>query len=142
MRVISLADKTYKKVVQSDPDILPELEEYIIQIAREANLSDSKINNLALSFSEAISNCMKHGNRFDKSKTVTISVAIDDNKLTVILKDEGKGFNLQTVPDPTKPENILKDSGRGIHIMKNFLDDLRYNFTPTGTEVILEVSLH
>ena len=141
MRVISLAEKTYNRVVPSDPDILPELEEYIIQIAKEVNLDDTKINNLALSFSEAISNCMKHGNRFDKSKTVTITVKIDDAKLAVILKDEGKGFDLQGVPDPTKPENILKDSGRGIHIMKNFLDELRYNFTPTGTEVILELSI-
>ena len=136
-----MAEKTYNRVVSSDPEILPELEEYIIKIAREVNLDDSKINNLALSFSEAISNCMKHGNRFDKSKTVSITVNINDSKLTIVLKDEGKGFDLKAVPDPTKPENILKDSGRGIHIMKNFLDDLRYNFTPTGTEVILELSL-
>lgn len=141
MRIESLAEKTYNRVVSSDPEILPELEEYIIKIAREVNLDDSKINNLALSFSEAISNCMKHGNRFDKSKTVSITVNINDSKLTIVLKDEGKGFDLKAVPDPTKPENILKDSGRGIHIMKNFLDDLRYNFTPTGTEVILELSL-
>ncbi|OGU66205.1 MAG: hypothetical protein A2499_05600 [Stygiobacter sp. RIFOXYC12_FULL_38_8] len=142
MRIESLAEKTYNRVVSSDPEILPELEEYIIKIAKEVNLDDSKINNLALSFSEAISNCMKHGNRFDKSKTVSITVNINDSKLTIVLKDEGKGFDLKAVPDPTKPENILKDSGRGIHIMKNFLDDLRYNFTPTGTEVILELSLH
>ena len=137
-----MAEKVYKRVVPSDPDLLPELEEYIINIAEELNLDDTKINNIALSFSEAISNCMKHGNRFDKSKTVTIIVTITESKLIILLKDEGKGFNLDAVPDPTKPENILKDSGRGIHIMKNFLDDLRYNFTPQGTEVILEISLH
>ncbi|KAB2846473.1 MAG: ATP-binding protein [Melioribacteraceae bacterium] len=61
--------------------------------------------------------------------------------MEIIFKDEGKGFNINTVPDPTKPENILKESGRGIHIMKNFLDDLKYNFTPTGTEAILVVRL-
>jgi len=132
----------YHRVVPSDPDILPELEEYIIQIAQSADMDDSKINNLALSFSEAISNCMKHGNRFDKSKTVTITVRINEGEMEIILKDEGKGFDIKSVPDPTKPENILKDSGRGIHIMRNFLDDLQYNFTPTGTEIILKLSLH
>lgn len=142
MRINNLADKVYKRVVPSDPDLLPELEEYIIQIAQEVNLDDTKINNLALSFSEAISNCMKHGNRFDKSKTVTVTVTVSDSKLKIMLKDEGKGFDLEAVPDPTKPENILKDSGRGIHIMRNFLDDLKYNFTPQGTEVTLEISLH
>jgi len=86
MRIESLAEKTYNRVVSSDPEILPELEEYIIKIAKEVNLDDSKINNLALSFSEAISNCMKHGNRFDKSKTVSITVNINDSKLTIVLK--------------------------------------------------------
>jgi serine/threonine-protein kinase RsbW len=137
-----LAIKTYQRVVQSDPDLLPELEEYIIKIAQEAEMDESKINSLALSFSEAISNSMRHGNRFDINKTVTINVTINNSKMIVSLKDEGKGFNLKTVPDPTKPENILRDSGRGIHIMKNFLDNISYNFTPTGTEVILELSLH
>ncbi|KAF0151716.1 MAG: anti-sigma regulatory factor serine/threonine protein kinase [Ignavibacteria bacterium] len=136
-----MAEKVYKRVVSSDPDLLPELEEFVIQIAKEVNLDSTKINNLALSFSEAISNCMKHGNRFDKSKTVTIVVTVSELKLTIMLKDEGKGFDINSVPDPTKPENILKDSGRGIHIMKNFVDDLRYNFTPQGTEIILEISL-
>ncbi|MFA7421278.1 MAG: ATP-binding protein [Melioribacteraceae bacterium] len=137
-----MSEKVYHRVVPSDPDILPELEEYIIQIAQSADMDDSKINNLALSFSEAISNCMKHGNRFDKSKTVTITVRINEGEMEIILKDEGKGFDIKSVPDPTKPENILKDSGRGIHIMRNFLDDLQYNFTPTGTEIILKLSLH
>ncbi|MEW6652080.1 MAG: ATP-binding protein [Bacteroidota bacterium] len=137
-----MAEKIYKRVVSSDPELLPELQEYVIQIAKEVNLDSTKINNLALSFSEAISNCMKHGNLFDKSKTITIVVTVTDSNLTILLKDEGKGFDINSVPDPTKPENILKDSGRGIHIMKNFVDGLRYNFTPQGTEIILEIALH
>ncbi len=136
-----MSEKVYKRVVPSDPDILPELEDFIIKIAQEGQLDDSKINNLALSFSEAISNCMKHGNGYDKSKTVTIIVTISETALKIFLKDEGKGFDLNAVPDPTKPENLLKESGRGIHIMRNFLKDLQYNFTPQGTEVTLEISL-
>ena len=138
---VKVAEKTFTRVVPSNPDILPELEEYIIKIARDINLDETKINSLALSFSEAISNCMKHGNKYDKSKTVSITITINENKLCVSLKDQGAGFDLQGVPDPTKPENILKDSGRGIHIMKNFLDDLYYNFTPDGTEVTLVMTI-
>ena len=136
-----MKDKIFKRVVASDPDLLPELEEYIINIANDSNLNKDKINNLALSFSEAISNSMLHGNKLDKNKTVTITVTVDENMLSISLKDEGKGFDIKSVPDPTQPENILKDSGRGIHIMKNFLDDLKYNFTPTGTEITLVLSL-
>lgn len=129
------------KVVKSNPEILPELEEDIIQIAKSLDIDKNKINSLALSFSEAISNSMKHGNNYNKEKHVEIEVYLENNKLFISLKDEGKGFDISSVPDPTKPENILKESGRGIHIMKNFLDDLIYNFTPNGTQVILVLNL-
>ncbi len=136
-----MPDKIYEREIASDPELLPELEEFIVELAKQSNLRNDKLNSLALSFSEAASNCVVHGNKMDKNKKVKITVHVNENKIIVIIKDEGKGFNINTVPDPTKPENILKDSGRGIHIMRSFLDDLRYNFTPTGTETILEISL-
>lgn len=131
----------FEKEIQSDPELLPELEESIIELAKKYKLNDVKLNSLALSFSEAASNSMVHGNKLDVNKKIKITIKVDNDKMTVIIKDEGKGFNLDSVPDPTKPENILKDSGRGIHIMRSFLNNLRYNFTPTGTEAILEISL-
>lgn len=136
-----MSEQTFTKEFPSDPDLLPEIEEFIIDIAKKINLDKDKHNNLALSVSEAASNSMVHGNKLDINKKVLITVKVSDDKMTVIFKDEGKGFTPENVPDPTKPENILKESGRGIHIMKNFLDDLTYNFTPTGTEAILVVRL-
>ncbi len=136
-----MPEKIYTKEISSDPELLPELEKFIVELATRSNLRDEKLNNLALSFSEAASNSVVHGNKLDKNKKVKIIVKVNDEKMTVIIKDEGKGFDIKTIPDPTKPENILKDSGRGIHIMRSFLDDLRYNFTPSGTETILEISL-
>ncbi len=136
-----MPEKIYVKEIPSDPELLPELEEFIVNVAEESNLNKEKFNSLTLSFSEAASNSLLHGNKLDKSKKVKITVRVDDKQMTIIIKDEGKGFDISSVPDPTKPENILKDSGRGIHIMKSFLDTLRYNFTPTGTETILEITL-
>lgn len=136
-----LPDRTYIKEVSSDADLLPELDHFIINIAKEAGLPEEKFNNLSLSFSEAVSNSIVHGNKNNSDKKVKITVNIDPEKMTIIIKDQGNGFDLSSVPDPTKPENILKDSGRGIHIMKSFLDNLSYRFTPEGTETILTISL-
>jgi len=136
-----LPEQIFEKVVHSDPEILPELEEFIIGIAEKYNLDKNKFNNLVLSFSEAVSNSIVHGNKSDKNKKIFIKVKVDSEKMTITIKDQGNGFELNSVPDPTKPENILKDSGRGIHIMKSFVDNLHYNFTSTGTEVILEINL-
>lgn len=136
-----MSERIYIKEIPSDPELLPVAEEYILNIAREVHLDKDKFNNLTLAFSEAAANSIVHGNKCDKNKIVKITVKIDDEKMTISLLDQGEGFNLDEVPDPTKPENILKDHGRGIHIMRSFLLDLSYNFTPEGTETILVVSL-
>ncbi|MBU1098604.1 MAG: ATP-binding protein [Ignavibacteriae bacterium HGW-Ignavibacteriae-2] len=137
-----MSTNTFKKIFPSDPDLLPEIEEYILDIAEQANLNPEKYNNLALSVAEAASNCIKHGNNNDSSKNLEINVKFSDKVIEVTFKDQGKGFDLGNVADPTAPENILKDHGRGIHIMRSFLDDIRYNFTPEGTEVTLVLELH
>ena len=136
-----MAVKTYRKIIDSDPELLPEVEDFIIKISNEIDLNSSKKNNLALSVAEAASNAIMHGNKADHSKKVKISITLDDKKIRISIKDQGYGFKLSEVPDPTSPENILKDHGRGIHIMKTFLDEMSYNFTSEGTELIMVMNI-
>lgn len=140
-RRLFLSDKIFYKEIESDPNLLPELDEFLLKIAEDSGMDKEKFNNLSLSFSEAASNSIVHGNKKDKNKKVGITIKVNDSQMTIIIKDEGKGFKVNEVPDPTKPENILKDSGRGIHIMRSFLNELKYNFTPDGTETILVLNL-
>jgi serine/threonine-protein kinase RsbW len=137
-----LGKKTYNKSFPSDPDLLPEIEDWIMEIAQEAKLHEDKYNHLALSVAEASANSMMHGNKADKNVPIDVQVAYDSEQIEITFADQGKGFNIKEVPDPTAPENILKDSGRGIHIMRSFLDDLRYNFSDKGTEVTLVLKLN
>lgn len=134
-------EKVYNKKFSSDPDNLVEVEKFITDVAEKFNLDDEIKGKLSLSLSEAASNAMVHGNKLDPKKYVDVRITISDDKIEVVIKDEGNGFDPSSVPDPTAPENLLKDSGRGIHIMKTFLENFHYNFTDSGTEVILEVSL-
>jgi len=132
--------KIYKKSFPSDPDLLPEIEDFILDTVKEANLDHKKLSNLALSVAEATSNAIMHGNKADKDKNVYIEIQIFPLKIDIIIQDEGKGFMLENVEDPTLPENILKDSGRGIYIMRSFLDDLKYEFSSKGTTLTLSLN--
>jgi len=136
-----LSIKTYYKEIQSIPEIVPELDNFVIDIAKRSGMNPEKFNNLSLSFSEALSNSIIHGNKCDPQKKIKITIDVNEQKMIIKIKDEGKGFDLKSVPDPTKDENILKESGRGIHIMKSFLDDLYYNFSEDGTETVLVLNL-
>lgn len=133
--------KEYSKEIASDPELLPEVESFFEKIADDLQLTDQQRNCLTLSAAEAVSNSIVHGNKLDKNKKVAITVNTNESNIEIRFKDEGEGFVPEEVPDPTAPENILKDSGRGIHIMKSFLQELKYNFTPNGTETILIMNI-
>ncbi|GJQ61762.1 MAG: hypothetical protein SCALA702_08150 [Melioribacteraceae bacterium] len=136
-----MGDFVYNKEYPSNPEVLPEIENYILEIAQKHNMSDDNLNLLALSVSEASSNSIIHGNKSDPTKIVKLEILVADNSFLVKFLDQGEGFDPNAVPDPTVPENLLKDHGRGIHIMKSYLNRLKYNFTPNGTETILELEL-
>ena len=77
---------------------------------------------------ESVINAIKHGNREDPDKLVTVEFAFTpaDGPLQLVVRvtDQGEGFDPGAVADPLAPENILKSSGRGIFFMRNFMDDV------------------
>lgn len=129
--------KEYKKIYPSNPDLLPEIEEYILNTLSEVEFTEDTKNNIELAVAEASANSILHGNKCDINKNVIIKISISDEKITISFQDEGTGFNPDEVPDPTKPENILRGSGRGVHIMRSLVDDLKYIFNKNSTELIL-----
>ena len=134
-------NQTHKKVVPSDTDFIPAIDEFVLSKINLLNLDEDTLSDLSLSVSEAIANAMVHGNKLDPNKNVIVSINISDDELMVSIKDEGEGFDPDSVPDPTKPENIMRDSGRGIHIMRSFIDEVVYDFAHEGTELKLIISL-
>ena len=128
---------SYQIIVKSDPNLIPEVNEFIFTNLSSITISDEILTNLNLAVSEALSNAMVHGNKLDPNKDVIVTLDIFDAKIELSIKDCGQGFDPDEVPDPTKSENILKDSGRGIYIMNSFIDDVFYNFSKEGTELKL-----
>jgi serine/threonine-protein kinase RsbW len=56
--------------------------------------------------------------------------------------DEGKGFDLGSVPDPVAEENLLSTSGRGIFLMRAFMDEFKVVPGRTGgAEIIMSKKL-
>ncbi len=136
-----MADKEYYLEIESDPNNLITVEEFVNYFSKELKVKKEKLNGLLISVTEATTNAIIHANKSDTGKKVRIFVNTEKGKLIIRIKDEGKGFDPADVPDPTQPENLLKDSGRGLYLMKYYLDDLQYKITPEGTETILILKL-
>ena len=136
-----MAENNYYLEIESDPNNLITVEEFVNYFAIDLNVDKEKMQGLMLAVTEATTNAIKHGNKSDPNKKVYINVYKENNKLYIKIKDEGKGFDPAQVPDPTHPDNLLKDSGRGLYLMKFYMDDIQYKITPEGTEIILILNL-
>ena len=79
-----------------------------------------------LSLEEAIINAVKHGNKLSDEKTVSIACDLSSRSATVVIRDQGEGFEPEAVPDPTAEENLDRPGGRGIMLMRNFMTEVTY----------------
>lgn len=82
---------------------------------------------LRVALSEALANAIIYGNRMDPGKYVDVRVEITNQSLAVFVHDEGDGFDPSAVPDPTHPEAIERSSGRGLFLIRQLVDDVRFN---------------
>jgi serine/threonine-protein kinase RsbW len=136
-----LAQKNYYLEIESNPNNLILVEEFVNYFAVELGLDEERINGLLLAVTEATTNAIIHGNKNNSLKLVRIYVEVENSILTIRIKDEGIGFDPSLVPDPTNPENLLKDSGRGLYLMRVYMDEMNINVTPEGTETILKLKI-
>ena len=101
-----------------------------------AGFDEDAIHWIGVAVRESVINAIKHGNREDPAKLVTVEFAFSpvDNptELLVRVTDQGEGFEPEEIADPLAPENILKSSGRGIFFMRNFMDDVQLLRAPGG----------
>jgi serine/threonine-protein kinase RsbW len=106
------------------------------ELGRMYGLEEDAVHWVGVAVRESVINAIKHGNREDTSKTVTIEFALDTpekpSELVVRVIDQGRGFEPDAVANPLAPENLLKSSGRGIFFMRSFMDDVQLHRVPDG----------
>ena len=121
--------------LNSDIDSLMKVEQLIDDLKEEFSIPEEVYGNILVSISEGINNAIKHGNKFDTSKSVVFSFEVKEAGYQFTISDQGSGFDYENVPDPTHPDNLEKIDGRGIFIMESLADEVAYE--ENGSTVIL-----
>jgi len=113
-------------------------EDLVLRVAGAAGFDEENCHRIGMSVREGVINAVNYGNQQSPDKKVRMSVALLDDKMEIIVSDEGKGFRLEDVPDPLAEENLLKSSGRGLFLIRAFMDefDLRRS-RHGGAELVL-----
>jgi serine/threonine-protein kinase RsbW len=91
---------------------------------------------IGMSVRESVTNAIQHGNKLDLNKKVDICFATSPDRLSISVRDQGCGFQVDKIPNPLEGDNLLKPSGRGIFYIRTFMDEVEFkSLSQGGTEV-------
>ena len=126
--------------IPSNPENVRSLEKIVEEIAQDYNLSPKIRCNLLVSLTEAVNNAIIHGNQADEHKKVKINIQQQNTILSVIVEDEGEGFDHKEVPDPTNETHIQMCGGRGVYLMKELSDELHFSRNGSCVEIRFHIA--
>ena len=106
------------------------------EFAKILGLGEELISAIDLAIRESVANAVKHGNKFDETKQVEVSLVQSADSFEISVRDYGEGFSVEEIPDPTDPANLLKVSGRGILFMRSFMDEVVWSPAAGGGMVV------
>lgn len=125
----------YSIDIPSASEEILEVEESIIEALTQTVLTNSDVFAVRLALDEALANAIKHGNCADPGKKVCIRFRLEDEGITISVRDEGCGFDYRNIPDPTADDRLELPCGRGLLLMKSYMDKISFN--DAGNEVTM-----
>jgi serine/threonine-protein kinase RsbW len=109
-------------------DMLDSVQVVADRMGRIIGFDGETLHWVGMAVRESVINAIKHGNDCDAQKRVFIEFtsrpAIVPTELVIRVRDQGKGFDPETVANPLAPENVLRSCGRGIFMMRSFMDEV------------------
>ena len=119
-------EQTIHLDLPSSSQLVYVLDVVISEIVREMGFDEETSEQINLAVIEAGMNAIKHGNKDDPNKRAHFEFVLNQKRLTVVVQDQGDGFDREDVADPLHPANLLKSSGRGIFLMEACMDAVTY----------------
>ncbi|MDH3745027.1 MAG: ATP-binding protein [Acidobacteriota bacterium] len=101
-----------------------------------AEAEEVRCEQIGLALREAAANAILHGNDSREDKKVQIELSFRNPELLIRVKDEGEGFDPDSLPDPLLPENLMRKTGRGILLMRAYMNEVDFEFDG-GTVAIM-----
>jgi CheY-like chemotaxis protein/anti-sigma regulatory factor (Ser/Thr protein kinase) len=132
--------------LQSDTNTLEEVNHLLASLFLFSGLSQAQVKQLTTAIRELGSNAIEWGHQKQVERIITVVYRIDPEKITIIIRDTGPGFDPNNLPHAANAEDPvghmmvremlgLREGGFGILMARGLVDKLEYN--ETGNEVRL-----
>jgi CheY-like chemotaxis protein len=70
-----------------------------------------------------------------RDRKIFVHARITPEEARFVVRDEGRGFDVTTLPGFNVPANLASEGGRGLVLMRAFMDEVAYN--DVGNEVVM-----
>ena len=117
---------TFEYSLPSEVVVLSSFIENFIQLITNCRCVPGNETGIESALREALVNAVVHGNHEDPRKHVHVHCRCEPDEISILVRDEGQGFDADRVPDPRAPENIQSPHGRGIYLMRAYMDEVRF----------------
>jgi CheY-like chemotaxis protein len=132
--------------LRSDAECLEELNRLLGSLFLFTGLTQTQIRQLITAVREMGTNAIEWGHQRQVDRLVTVTYRIDPQKVTILIRDTGPGFDPNNLPHAARPEDPvnhlmvretlgIREGGFGILMARGLVDELTYN--ETGNEVRL-----
>jgi DNA-binding response OmpR family regulator len=132
--------------LNSEINFLKDLNDFLMLVCQTTPLSNDQIVQLRQAVMEMAQNAIEWGNLHQTDRLVNITYRIFDDRLEIVVRDQGAGFDRTNLPHAAVPGDPfthldvrdklgLRAGGFGLLICQGMVDEMRYN--DTGNEVTL-----
>ena len=125
-----------KAKMPSEVKAISPLVDRLTRLIEESHCIPGEEAAVGLAVREALCNAVLHGNCLDPCKLVQVHCRCElGYGVSIMVKDQGRGFDPQAIPDPSLVGNLEAEHGRGILLMRWLMDEVSFEFGWWGTEV-------
>lgn len=126
----------------NDISTISQLSEFVETVCEEKGLDMALTMNLNLALEEAVVNVMSYAYP-DSQGDVKVDIIIDDQKVVSILTDSGIPFDptQKGDVDTTLPAEERPIGGLGIHLVKQIMDKVSYQYVDNQNILTLEKNI-
>ncbi|MDR0348328.1 MAG: ATP-binding protein [Tannerella sp.] len=118
--------------------------EELIRLAEQSELSGKMCMNLKLALEEALTNVILYAYPDEENKDITIQFEITADLFKIIITDTGLPFDptQQKRPDLTLPIHKRPVGGLGIHLIREIMTDVHYIRNGNKNVLTMQKSIH
>jgi DNA-binding response OmpR family regulator len=132
--------------VRSEATYLTQVNDLLADLYAHTPLTERQVKDLRQAVMEMGSNAIEWGHKKNSELVLTIVYRIDPQAVTLVIRDQGPGFNPRKLPHAASDEDPIghidvrnelgiREGGFGIMLARGLVDEFRYN--ERGNEVTM-----